>query len=295
MNPLIASILVGILVIAGSLIVARRLRLRWEKCAVVGIGILLAGIIVLLPLKINSLHSPKFPSDAEILLLLYGEEVSIHESLDGGFVYVDAPLTNIEREQFSYAAQVHTQIVYKENGWNNDPQSLIVLTRTGPPDCCDRSLAPVLGGAVITREDEAWEVAAFQKWITPYRSFDLLVEGAFVEIGPGKVGLVLPDETQSTAVNQAWDLILSEIDGHLKLIVKIETEAENAHQCSKTAEDKACWSYASNYEFIRGNHPEYYEILINTAGTKLMGGLVMPFEETRKLVFSNGSYQLVGE
>ncbi len=287
MNPSIVNIFLGFLLVVGSLLAAKRIEKHWGKIIVVVLGLILAGIIAFFPSVINLLNAPSIPSDAVILSLLYGEGVPIQDGLAGNPVYIAEQLSASAREQFNHAAQVNTQVVYKEAGWDHNPQSLIVLTRTGPPDCCDRSLIPVLGGAVITWNEDAWQVIAYQKWITPFDGFNLLSEGKFIEIGPEKMGLLLPEKTQSGGVHQTWDLLLSEMDGSLKLVAKIETGANNLDQCSLASANIPCWEYKSTYEFAPGNHVEYYEIQIITSGSKLVDDLLVPFEETSTLGFSD--------
>ncbi len=290
-----ANIIIGVLVIMGSLLIAVRLEKRWEQIVVFLLGIVLSITITFFPSIIYLLDFHKPPSDAEILTLLYGDEIVIQESGDGKTVNIVEQLSEVEREQFSYAAQVNTQVVYKKSGWNGSPQSIIVLTRTGPPDCCDRSLVPVLGGAVITWEDDTWLVTSHLNWITPFHGFDLLPEGEFVEIGPQKTGLVLQEITHSNRRTQTWDLILSEVDGRLKLVGKIETSANNADRCPPIAEDEPCWEYASTYGLAPGSHPDYYDIRVTTSGTKLAGKSLVSIEETAKYVFAEGKYRFEEE
>ncbi len=290
-----ANIVIGILVIMGSLLIAVRLKKRRAQVLACVLGIALAGTIAFFPSILYLLNSQRTPSDAEILSLLYGDEIVIQESRDGETVYIVEQLSDVKKEQFSYAAQVNTQVVYQENGWDNNPQSLIVLTRTGPPDCCDRSLLPILGAAVITWEDDTWLVTSGLKWITPFHSFDPFLEGEIVEIGPQITGLILQEMTRSNRRTQTWDLILSEANGRLTLVAKIETSAHNADQCSPALEDEPCWEYESVYELVPGSHPAYYDIHIIASGTKFSNGLVTPFEETSKLVFFNDKYQVEGK
>lgn len=289
------NVLVGLLVIVGTLFVARRLEKRWGKITACILGALSAGTLVFYPSLVNTLSLQKIPSDAEILSLLYGDDVPIQESLDGETVYITEQLSSIEREQFNYANQVNTQVVYKRKGWNDDPQSVIVLTRTGPLDCCDRSLSPVLGGAVITKGDHGWQVSTPQKWITPYYNFDLISSGKFIEISSAKIGLLLIEKTQNTEINQTWDLILGEIDGRLKVVAKIQTGANNENTCVPTNAVDTCWMYESAYVFVQGSHPDYDEIHIQTEGTKIIQGVVTLFSENTKLFFSNGEYRFDDE
>lgn len=291
MNLMVLNILMGVLIIVGSFAIVRRIDKRWGKIIGSILGITLAGIITFFPWISTMLNSHRIPGDAEILSLLYGDDFLIQESLDGRNVYIVEQLSQTEREQFNHAVQVNTQIVYKKNGWNNNPHSLIVLTRTGPPDCCDRSLSPILGGAVIQLDDDAWRVSAYQKLISPFQSFDLISEGEFVEIGPGKMGLLLPERTQLNGATQTWEMILSEIDGQLKLVAKIETGANNTAQCSSSAGDEPCWAYASTYEFIPGRNPKYYDIQIRSTGTKITDDLLLPFEDTSRYIFSEDEFR----
>ena len=91
------------------------------------------------------------------------------------------------------------------------------------------------------------------------------------------------------------DLILSKVDGSLKVVARIETGAHNEQRCPPLTEGEPCWSYAAVYEFVPGDDPAYSTILLNTSGTKIEAGELMAFEETTRLVFSNGGYRLIDE
>jgi hypothetical protein len=144
------NILFGLFLVTVSLFAARLIKKRWGQICVILLGTVMAGIVAFFPALIFILNSPKAPSDSEILYLLYGSDIKIQESLDRKTLYIVQELSEIEKEQFNYAVQVNTNITYKERGWDHDPKKILVLTRTGPPDCCDRSHLPVLGVAVFS-------------------------------------------------------------------------------------------------------------------------------------------------
>ena len=289
------NLVLGLIVIATSLLIARFIGKRWGKITVLILGAIAAGALIFYPSITLFMRSRQAPDDAEILGLLYGGDADIQEGLDGESLYIVEELSTVEKEQFSYAAQVNTQIVSKVSGWEQKPQKVLVLTRTGPPACCDRSQLPVLGGALLSWENGAWQVGGYQKLIMPYGGFDRVEAREIVAIGPQKTTVVLGEQVLRNGVIQTWDLLLGEVDGHLKVIGRIETGADNKENCPPTAEDESCWSYSAAYEFVQGVNPDYDNIVIRTSGTKIVDGVLVSFEETAKLVFSNGEYRIVDD
>jgi hypothetical protein len=284
----------GLIALAISLLIASVVEKRWRKIAILLLGTVVAVIVISIPSITFFVGSPQAPSDAEIFHLLYGEDIAIQESLNGETVYIVEELSGVEKEQYDYAVQVNTHIVGKVRGWDQDPQKILVLTRTGPPACCDRSQLPVLGGALFSWKDGSWLVDGYQKLITPYGSFDHYEAGEIEVIGPQKTAVVLQDEYGGDGVSQTWDLLIGEVDGRLKVIGKIETSANNAEVCPPAAETEPCWAYAAAYEFTLGENPGYNDIVVSTSGTKIVGGDLVTFEETTQLVFSNGEYRIAG-
>ena len=255
---------------------------------ILALGALVAGVILFYP------HLPisRTPTDAEILSLLYGPETEIQKSPDGKTDYIIEQLSEIEKEQFHYASQVNTQIIYKRSGWEHDPHQWIVFTKTGPPDCCDRSFLPVLGSAILTWKDGAWQVVLYQKLITPLYAFDLIPKGEFVEIGLQKSGFRLQDRASQNSGTQTWDLVIAKVDGHLKPVAKIETLANNETQCPPFADKEPCWEYISEYKFVTVDQPGFYEILVTTSGTRLENDTLVSFTETKTYSFDKGEYHL---
>jgi hypothetical protein len=291
MNLSTANYIVGLLVCIGSLLVATRFQKRGVKISVILLGILLGGVIAFFPSIRDLINSPKLPGDVEILRLLYGPAIEIQQSPDGQSVFVLEQLSETEKEQFNYAAQVQTQIIYRGRGWENNPQRFILLTKTGPPECCDRSLLPVLGGAVLVWENGMWQVASYQKLITPFQGFDQISEAKIIQLGTEKTGIVLQDWVAQNNQSQTWDMIISSVDGRLKPVIRIETLANNADCCPPIAEDEPCWTYAAKYDFVPGDDPDYDDIQVRVSGTKLVGGEPVSFDEIREYVFLNGEYK----
>jgi hypothetical protein len=240
------------------------------------------------------------PDDIEIFKLIYGNNVSIQESGDEKFVYIEEELSPIEREQFNYASQIITRIVRKIKGWDQDSNKILVLTQSGPPSCCDRSQVPVLGGVVLVSTGDTWQVESFRKLITPFGGIESLEALTIEVIAPQKTVLVLSDAMVRDSVVQTWDLLIAEIQGNLKLIARIETGANNLDSCSVPAENEQCWSYSAAYEFVPCDNLddeiicEFCDIVITTVGTKIIEGELVSFEDTSRLVYTNGEYRSEG-
>jgi len=291
MSQSIAAILLSLLILLMSLLIAKRIEKWGLKILIFALGALAAGIILFYPSLPNTLSLARSPTDAEILLLLYGPEVEIQESPNGKSIFILEQLSEIEKEQFHYASQVNTQIIHKRGGWRKDPHLWIVLTETGPPDCCDQSFLPVLGCAIIAREEGTWQVVLHQKLIVPLHTFDFIPEGEFVEIGHQKPGFRLQDRVTINGRTQTWDLIIAEIDGHLKPVAKIETLANNQAQCPPIGKEESCWESTSKYNFVASSQSDYYDILVTTSGTRLVNETPVPFTEITKYIFENSVYR----
>jgi hypothetical protein len=266
-------------------------RKRRIRILILALGILTIGILVILPVILPPLHSWGHPSETEILAALFGPQAKLQESPDGNTIFVVEQLSEGEKEQFHYASQVHTEIVYQQKGWGQNPDVLLVFTKTGPPDCCSQTRLSVLGGAILRAKNETLEVVAERKLLLPLSNFEGLSRGDFVNIGPGKTGFRWQDSAILNTGLQTRDLIIAMIDGELKVVASLETLANNSHQCSPQPPDEPCWETKATYEFLAGDQLDYYEILITTNGTKWVNGNMISIGETQKLIFVDGQYR----
>ncbi|HBX68157.1 MAG TPA: hypothetical protein DEH25_01880 [Chloroflexi bacterium] len=294
MNLSAAQIFWGLMILLGGFYLTIRVQPRERKVLAAALGISLAGLVLFLPVMVCLYNSPPIPTDTEILRLLYGPGASIQTNPDGS-AYIVEELSEIEKEQFQYAAQVNTQIAHQVRNWEGNPKVLIVLTRTSLPDCCERALSPVLGGARLHWEDDRWQVDSYQKLMIPYARFDLLPETSILEIGPEKNALVLTDDPLLARGFQTQQIILAVVDGQLKPVAEIATLANNANLCPPLAETEPCWEYEVAYKFIRGDQPEYFDLRVITEGTKLVNGNLVGVNETTYYTFMNGEFQSKGQ
>ena len=285
------NLLFSMIITAAALLAVRTVQKRWQKGLFLVLGAIAAGVIVFLPSITVFLNARQAPTDADILRLLYGDDVPIQVGTDGESVFIIEKLTSIEREKFGYASQVNTEIVGKAHGWDHDPQKYLILTRTGPPACCDASKVPALGAAVLSLEDTKWQVDAYQKLITPCLGCDAL-EGVKIEaIGPRKTAAVLREYLERDGVSAAAVVLLAAVDARLKVIARIDTGANNQGVCAPAAEDVPCWSYTADYQFVPGEDPAYHDIIVTVSGTALLDGELVSIDKTTRHVFSNGAYQ----
>jgi len=280
MNLPLENIVIGLIVAAVSLFISKFVEKCWEKFTILFVGVFVAFVIIFSPAIFFLERNFKAPSDVDILGYLYGEDADIQENPYGESVFVVQELSGVEKEQFNYASQVNTQVVSKIGGWDQDPQKMLILTRTGPPACCDQSQGPILGGAVFFWVKGTWQVECYQKLITPFGSFDGLETAEIKTIGPMKTAVVLEDKLLRNGILRTWELLLSDLEGCLKVIGKLETGADNTVKCSEGGNDEPCWAYSSVYVFVPGENPKYEDILLTTSGTRILEGNLVSFEET---------------
>ena len=257
-----------------------------------GFGFLLAAVLGIAGVA-YWWQMPKIPDDTEFLRLLYGPEITIQTEADGETIFITEQLSETEKEQFQYANQVNTNIAHTLRNWVGDPKKLIVFTRTGLPDCCDRSLSPVLGAALLTWDGRAWQVDSYRKWLISFERFDLLPQAETIKIGPGRNALVITNEPFQTRGTQTQDIILAVIDGHLKPVAMIETLTNNAYVCPPVADTEPCWETRATYEFLHEDQPEYFDLRVVIEGTKLVNNALVDVSETIHYVFANGAFQQV--
>jgi hypothetical protein len=266
-------------------------RNRSLKILAFSLGFIVIGMLVFFLVYWNFIDSSDYPAEADILHVLYGAETKIEERQDGKSIYIVEQLSNLEKEQFNYAQQVQTEIVHQQRGWDKNPQKILALTKTGPPDCCSQTRSSVLGSAILREENGILKVLSYQKLMAPLSSFERVSEGSFVNIGPDKMGFKLQDQSTSKEGVQTRELIISQIDQELQVIAILETLVNNSLLCSIQTSDQPCWETKSSFEFVSGDHLEYYDILVITTGTKLRNGELVSVDETQTLHFVDGLYQ----
>jgi len=85
--------------------------------------------------------------------------------------------------------------------------------------------------------------------------------------------------------------VISDIEGSLKIIANIVVSSENTQVCYPVMENELCWEYDSEYDFVRGDNPRYYDIRVTTSGTKVVDGELVRVDESYLLVFDGNSYK----
>ncbi len=113
--------------------------------------------------------------------------------------------------------------------------------------------------------------------------------GKLVKIGPDHYGFLFFDTFSGEGYSWSTLVLYAEVKGFFGLIGSIPKFSENMDGLVHSGQE---WSYESIYQFVPGNNAEYYDLHVNTTGTKVIDGELAPVDEKAIYRFNAQDYFL---
>lgn len=218
---------------------------------------------------IVSMLSPK-----QALELMYGEEAL---SISDREAHLRAPV-----EGYTTTVHINLMACY----WEDDIEKCLVIT-DGAFDSSHVSQADI-AGAVFYRIDSRWRLNVFQPHIISLGSFGYVPKGELIQIGPERYAVLLRSGWAGQGYQGEYATILAETEDTLRVVFHLRVN-ESQDVFDKGGSATMAWGYASNLEFVAGENPDYYDLVITQYGINPEG---KNFKTVKAYTFSNMEYVL---
>lgn len=172
----------------------------------------------------------------------------------------------------------------------------LVVTSARPPDWECMACGTAVGVAVLTEVADGWRLDNSDLEVGTYGRAGQAPEAIAVQVGPGRVGVVLePAFTAGGNTTKGLVLVAERRGGGFAEILDIpETEADNGGDCDDEGEDDAtpCWEFATSWGFVRSEGKDLWDLRTTTVGTRVKTGetKASPFSETKLYRWDGAKY-----
>lgn len=167
---------------------------------------------------------------------------------------------------------------------------VIFTQRLDPSSECP-GCAPFIDGALFTQIDDVWYLDVQQLGIAQAGFMDVSPETDLVEIGPGKYGYLYFYPGESEGLNYKDALLITQIGEGFGVVFNDLVSLDNFQDCEPGTKNE-CWGYSSTINFIQGENPGIFDLLMSLDGTiALEDGSVVAISETKTYRFSHGENQ----
>jgi hypothetical protein len=175
---------------------------------------------------------------------------------------------------------------------SNSKDSALALLETILPNLNCQPCSPSIGAAVFYREKNEWANLFYQPHVVNSGSFGLTTSLPKIELaGKNHYGLVFEWSATGQGYNESGIRIFFNFNNCFQEVFSINTGADNSGLCTDSL--PKCWSWLSSYSFPKEDNKEWYDLIINSDGTKADSTNIMPVHNKERYVF-NGHKYIVG-
>jgi hypothetical protein len=148
---------------------------------------------------------------------------------------------------------------------------------------------PLVGEALFRKGTSGWTVEA--SW-QPDSKFGGGCEPPNAEIfqfGPHQFGIELKVSASAQGERATEISLLAPWAGSFTSAFQTDTEDNNLHGCPPKG-PAPCHASSSLLKSVPGDNPDYYDLLVETFGTRLTNGAIEDISYTKHLRFADGRY-----
>ena len=224
----------------------------------------------------------------------------VYGSYDNQKKYVKWKLTAEEIQKSPIASEssglgpgtVYTAPNFAQAFTQGGVQRYVLVTETVPAHYDCHACAPIIGGAVFSRQGDNWQLDTETKIIATMGSWGSAPKGKLTKIGPDRYGVGFDNGYMGQGVTSEWINIVAEVGTDLREIANIGLNGDSG-TCKDPSDQSLtpCWKYSSKMTFEPGSNPDYYDLKVSTTGTEQDdAGKVRSANRVKKYVFSDGKY-----
>lgn len=165
----------------------------------------------------------------------------------------------------------------------------VLLTSKNPPDNNCHICAPSIDGAIFSLVGNEWQTTIEQQGIVTYLgSFGYPPPSELVQIGPDKWGFQFNWTYLTGGIFIGGVTLISHQAAGFQVV--LESKTYEYVDCIEPP-SFPCYDHQSTMSFTEGSNPNYYDIIINTSGTRLNDSRIAEqFNENITYTFSIDKY-----
>ncbi len=160
-----------------------------------------------------------------------------------------------------------------------------------------RDCPPLIGAALFKRTGEALSKTGASGWtVEASRPPDLVFGGwgeppkaEIFQFGPHQFGIELEVTASAQGERTTETNLLAPWTGSFTSVFQTDTEDNNLRVCPPKG-PVPCHAFSSLLKFAPGDNPDYYDLLVETLGTRLTNGAIEDISCTKHLRFADGRY-----
>jgi hypothetical protein len=152
-----------------------------------------------------------------------------------------------------------------------------------------RDCQPLIGEALFKRGASGWTVEASRPPDFAFGGWGEPPKAEIFQFGPHQFGIEL-EFTASAQGERATEInLLAPWAGSFASVFQTDTEDNNFGGCPPKG-PAPCHASSSLLKFVPGDNPDYYDLLVETFGTRLTNGAIEDIGYTKHLRFAGGRY-----
>jgi hypothetical protein len=189
-------------------------------------------------------------------------------------------------------SEKETVRVFFLNGFRDSDEDKVLLATYAVPDgrrFTRHDCRPLVGEALFRRGASGWTVAASRQPDFKFGGGCQPPNAEIFQFGPHQFGIEL-EVTASAQGERATEInLFAPWAGSFTSVFQTDTEDNNLRGCPPKG-PAPCHASSSLLKFVPGDNPDYYDLLVETFGTRLTNGAIEDIGYTKHLRFADGRY-----
>ncbi|MEM9538524.1 MAG: hypothetical protein AAGA60_03320 [Cyanobacteria bacterium P01_E01_bin.42] len=194
--------------------------------------------------------------------------------------------------------EADTSIAFDYSYTQGDFNKHIIITETyGGGGLCRLCGVP-LGGAVFTSSkwNSNWRLDNYQVAFARVGLSGRIAEGKIFNIGPEKKAIMFGHGATGQGYTHEYLTIVTDVNDRVDVVFLEETGNDNWGAPLLGTGDNRVWRNSSEIKFVSGQNPDYYDIIVETSGTRYVretDSVSGEFREVKRYLFKDEKYRLV--
>ena len=145
------------------------------------------------------------------------------------------------------------------------------------------------GEAIINGRASGWTVEASRPPDFAFGGWGEPPKAEIFQFGPRQFGIELTVTASAQGERTTEINLLAPLAGSFTSVFQTDTGDNNLGACSPKG-PTPCHAFSSLLKFVPGDNPDYYDLLVETFGTRLTNGAIEDISYTKHLRFADGRY-----
>jgi hypothetical protein len=166
----------------------------------------------------------------------------------------------------------------------------IIVTQSKPENYDCHPCAPLVGIILLEKINNEW-VIKYNNYLDLIGTWGEIPIPKLELIGEHKYGISFEiGFTGQGYTNIKYILFEIQQDKIRKILVIDDFAEDNEGICDKSLNN--CWEYSSNYYFKKSSKSEFFDLIVNSSGTKLENNKINSFKLIKFYKYVNGKYSM---